>query len=50
MGGKEYVGPIYEQIDEAYQFVLKNIRVGAGFQSRNRGIVNALTYMKIIEQ
>lgn len=113
---KEYAGPIYEQIDEAYQFVLRNIRVGAEFggllrrdvyelpidsirelianavihrsylepsrvqvalyddrleitspgmliggftiedlkagccQARNRGIVNALTYMKIIEQ
>ena len=113
---KEYAGPIYEQIDEAYQFVLRNIRMGAEFgdllrrdvyelpidsirelianavvhrsylepsrvqvalyddrleitspgmliggftiedlksgccQARNRGIVNALTYMKIIEQ
>ena len=28
---KEYAGPIYEQIDEAYQFVLRNIRVGAEF-------------------
>lgn len=113
---KEYGGPIYEQIDEAYQFVLRNIRMGAEFggllrrdvyelpvdsirelianavvhrsyleparvqvalyddrleitspgmliggftiedlkagccQARNRGLVNALTYMKIIEQ
>ncbi len=28
---KEYAGPIYEQIDEAYQFVLRNIRMGAEF-------------------
>lgn len=28
---KEYSGPIYEQIDEAYQFVLRNIRTGAEF-------------------
>ncbi len=28
---KEYSGPIYEQIDEAYQFVLRNIRMGAEF-------------------
>lgn len=28
---KEYDGPIYEQIDEAYQFVLRNIRMGAEF-------------------
>ena len=28
---KEYNGPIYEQIDEAYQFVLRNIRMGAEF-------------------
>lgn len=28
---KEYGGPIYEQIDEAYQFVLRNIRMGAEF-------------------
>ena len=113
---KEYSGPIYEQIDEAYNFVLRNIRMGAEFGgllrrdvyelpvdsirelianavihrsylvparvqvalyddrlevtypgmliggftikdlkagcclARNRGIVNALTYMKIIEQ
>lgn len=26
---KEYGGPLYEQIDEAYQFVLRNIRLGA---------------------
>lgn len=26
---REYTGPIYEQIDEAYQFVLRNIRLGA---------------------
>lgn len=26
---KEYEGPLYEQIDEAYQFVLRNIRLGA---------------------
>ena len=113
---KEYDGPIYEQVDEAYQFVLRNIRMGAEFngiqrrdvyelpvdsirelianavvhrsylepakvqvalyddrleitspgmliggfsiedlksgycQARNRGIVSAFTYMKIIEQ
>lgn len=28
---KEYSGPIYEQIEEAYQFVLRNIRMGAEF-------------------
>ena len=28
---KEYDGPIYEQIDEAYQFVLRNIRMGVEF-------------------
>ena len=28
---KEYGGPIYEQIDEAYRFVLRNIRMGAEF-------------------
>ena len=113
---KEYDGPIYEQIEEAYQFVLRNIRMGAEFnglfrrdvyelpidsirelitnavahrsylaparvqvalyddrleitspgmliggftiddvkagccQARNRGIVNALSYMKIMER
>lgn len=26
---KEYEGPLYAQIDEAYQFVLRNIRLGA---------------------
>lgn len=26
---KEYEGPLYKQIDEAYQFVLRNIRLGA---------------------
>lgn len=26
---KEYDGPLYEQIDEAYKFVLRNIRLGA---------------------
>lgn len=26
---KEYGGPLYEQIDEAYRFVLRNIRLGA---------------------
>lgn len=26
---KEYEGPLYTQIDEAYQFVLRNIRLGA---------------------
>ena len=31
MDKKEYSGPIYEQIDEAYQFVLRNIRMGAEF-------------------
>ncbi len=113
---KEYDGPLHEQVDEAYQFVLRNIRMGAEFngiqrrdvyelpidsirelianavvhrsylepakvqvalyddrleitspgmliggfsiedlksgccQARNRGIVSAFTYMKIIEQ
>lgn len=28
---KEYGGTLYEQIDEAYQFVLRNIRMGAEF-------------------
>ena len=28
---KEYNGPVYEQIDAAYQFVLRNIRMGAEF-------------------
>lgn len=28
---REYNGPIYEQIEEAYQFVLRNIRMGAEF-------------------
>lgn len=29
---REYAGPIWEQIDQAYQFVLRNIRMGATFQ------------------
>lgn len=28
---KEYDGPLHKQIDEAYQFVLRNIRMGAEF-------------------
>lgn len=56
-------GPIYEQIDEAYQFVLRNIRMGAEFggltieemrkgysRPRNKGIVSALAYMKVVER
>lgn len=30
---KEYSGPIYEQIDFAYKFVLRNIRLNASFES-----------------
>ncbi len=29
---REYTGPIWEQIDQAYQFVLRNIRMGAIFE------------------
>ena len=33
---KEYSGPIYEQIDFAYKFVLRNIRLNASFESLER--------------
>lgn len=33
---KEYSGPIYEQIDFAYKFVLRNIRLHASFESLER--------------
>lgn len=33
---REYTGPIYEQIDEAYQFVLRNIRLGARIEGIQR--------------
>lgn len=33
---REYTGPIYEQIDEAYQFVLRNIRLGAKIEGIQR--------------
>lgn len=33
---REYTGPIYEQIDEAYQFVLRNIRLGARIDGMQR--------------
>lgn len=29
---REYTGPIWEQIEQAYQFVLRNIHMGASFQ------------------
>ena len=29
---REYTGPIWEQIDQAYQFVLRNIHMGATFE------------------
>lgn len=33
---KDYSGPIYEQIDFAYKFVLRNIRLHASFESLER--------------
>ena len=33
---REYAGPIYEQIDEALGFVLRNIRLGAKFEGVQR--------------
>lgn len=33
---REYTGPIYEQIDEAYKFVLRNIRLGARVEGIQR--------------
>lgn len=29
---REYTGPVWEQIDQAYQFVLRNIHMGAAFE------------------
>ena len=29
---REYTGPLWEQIEQAYQFALRNIRMGASFQ------------------
>lgn len=29
---REYTGPVWDQIDQAYQFVLRNIHVGAAFE------------------
>ena len=37
---KEYTGPIYRQIDEAYQFVLRNIKLGA----KIKGLVRVDSY------
>ncbi len=37
---KEYTGPIFSQIDEAYQFVLRNIKLGA----KIKGLVRVDTY------
>ena len=28
---REYTGPLWEQIEQAYQFALRNIRMGASF-------------------
>src|SRR5699024_2523467 len=33
---KEYTGPIYEQIENAYQFVLRHINLGAEINGLNR--------------
>ena len=46
---KEYSGPIYEQIDEAYQFVLRNIHTGAEFGSLLRRDVYELPIDSIRE-
>lgn len=46
---KEYGGPIYEQIDEAYQFVLRNIRMGAEFGELQRRDVYELPIDSIRE-
>lgn len=46
---KEYSGPIYEQIDEAYQFVLRNIRMGAEFDGLLRRDVYELPVDSIRE-
>lgn len=35
---KEYDGPIYEQVDEAYQFVLRNIRMERYLREYNAGM------------
>ena len=37
---KEYTGPIFRQIDEAYQFVLRNIKLGA----KIKGLVRVDSY------
>lgn len=46
---KEYDGPIYEQVDEAYQFVLRNIRMGAIFEGVQRRDVYELPLESIRE-
>ena len=33
---REYIGPLYEQIDEAVSFVLRNIRLGAKIEGVQR--------------
>ena len=37
---REYIGPIYEQIEEATAFVLRNIRLGAAIE----GLVRKESY------
>lgn len=58
---KEYTGPIFRQIDEAYQFVLRNIKLGAKIKGLVRVdsyeipvdsirelIINAVTHIAVI--
>lgn len=42
---KEYTGPIYRQIDEAYQFVLRNIKLGA----KIKGLVRVDSYEILVD-
>ncbi len=45
MDKREYTGPLYEQIDEALNFVLRNIRLGADV----KGLLRSESYELPVE-